>query len=65
MGGKVAFEHDVLCAICRENLQGAESVAEHPVYKLGELSYIELAHVACAQAEDLDKPMFAWTWDYD
>ena len=58
----MAFEHDVLCAICRENLQGAESVADHWVYKLGELAYIELAHGACAQAKN-DSSLNSWTWD--
>lgn len=37
-----------LCAICSSELREGEALAENPVYKLGELNYIELAHVDCA-----------------
>ena len=42
-----------LCAFCREPIAHAgdgwaERVADHPVYKCGELAYIEIAHALCA-----------------
>lgn len=49
-----------LCAVCRRMLFEGDVLADNRVYKLGELAYIELAHVACAQADDSGVP---WTWD--
>jgi len=42
-----------LCAFCRQPIAHdgdgwLEKVADHPVYKLGELAYIEIAHTLCA-----------------
>lgn len=59
--GTQALKAEVcLCAVCRRMLYDVDSLADHYVYKLGELAYIELAHVACAKADDSGTP---WTWD--
>jgi hypothetical protein len=49
MGGKV--EELCLCAFCREMLYASDALADHPVYKCGELAYIELAHAWCAEQD--------------
>ena len=63
----MAFEHDVLCAVCRVTLLGAIALADHAVYKCGELSYIELAHVGCAEADNAERDALygadGWRWD--
>lgn len=43
-----------LCAFCRNPLgtTNLHEIADHPVYKAGELSYIELAHVGCLDKSD-------------
>lgn len=43
-----------LCAICREMLVEGDLLVDQKVFKNGELSYINLAHVECAPewAED-------------
>lgn len=35
------------CAGCREDLFKGDDLVQNPVYKMGELDYIELAHRAC------------------
>jgi hypothetical protein len=43
----------VLCSLCREDIPealfGTGAVADLPIFKAGELSYIELAHAKCAR----------------
>ena len=41
------------CSLCHQVLDGP--VVDLPIYKLGELDYIELAHLECAK----DSP---WDW---
>lgn len=44
-----------LCGVCREMLYDGDPLADHEVYKCGELEYIELAHVACAVKDNAEK----------
>ena len=46
------------CAICTVMLTRNDELADRYVYKCGELSYIELAHVACARK--FDPPGLYW-----
>lgn len=41
-------EEICLCAFCRKMLYEGDEMAQHPVYKCGELSYVSLAHKECA-----------------
>lgn len=40
-------EEICLCAECRKMLHKGDDIVQNPVYKLGELNYIELAHRKC------------------
>jgi hypothetical protein len=55
-----------LCACCRNPITKAQAkdkdIADHKVYKCGELSYIELAHKYCAK-KDTEMPKGYWEWD--
>ena len=43
------------CAICWDTLGDEGPLADKFIYKLGELAYIELAHLECAKkADDCD-----------
>ena len=47
------------CAVCKVQLTQADRMADNHVYKLGDLHYIELAHVACVK----DLPVSCgWGW---
>lgn len=58
------MEFETYCALCGDRLANslkAHELAENRVIKCGELSYIELAHRACAVADgDSGIP-----WEYD
>lgn len=49
------------CAVCREDMYKGDILADHWVEKYGELQYIELAHLECAQRVDPDNSY----WLYD
>lgn len=40
------------CTVCMGLMYEGDKLADHHVYKYGELSYIELAHKSCAIRED-------------
>lgn len=40
------------CALCHLPLHPNDLLADKYIYRGGELDYIELAHVACAEASD-------------
>lgn len=56
------------CACCQKMLFQSDidagTVADHPVYKMGELSYIELAHNSCADQDNETRPDdgSCWRW---
>jgi hypothetical protein len=63
-GAKKMAIPETYCCICGERLAHdlqPHELAENNVFKCGELSYIELAHRACAVAEDGS----GIEWDYD
>ena len=48
------------CAVCGKDLIQGDHLADGKVYKMGELSYISLAHVACVKGlPNTD----GWEWD--
>ena len=49
-GGKTMLNRKeiCLCSICQEMLYEGDKLVDNKVFKSGELSYIELAHEACA-----------------
>lgn len=49
------------CPLCDEAIMKGTPMADHHVYKLGELDYIELAHRACAVK--FDPGMSYWQFD--
>lgn len=56
------------CAVCGKPIFEGSPMADHKVYKLGELAYIELAHLDCAKAENaLGKTMLRQHpyWEHD
>ena len=57
----------VLCALCREDIPEelfgeTGHVADHHVYKYGELKYIELAHRECAETDNFLRKEQYWAW---
>ena len=50
------WRNETMCAVCSTVL-GPEPLADKPIYKMGELAYIELAHKACVIS------MAGWDWD--
>jgi len=60
-------EIHVTCSICEELLPtDGGDIADHFVYKCGELQYIELAHTACAKKWNeawQNEPY--WDWGQD
>lgn len=52
----------VYCAICNASLAECEvgEVADNPIYKMGELDSIELAHTACAVADNIVSGREIW-----
>ncbi len=55
-----SMEELCLCAFCREILYAGDALADNYVYKLGELSYIELAHRECAKVSAPDSASWCW-----
>lgn len=62
----VVFPYSVLCGYCREDLVGTpvDEMADHKVYKLGELNYIELAHLDCVRSMTSPGKLL-WGWESD
>jgi len=55
------------CPLCdlpiTEDMFDLKVLADNYVYKAGELSYIELAHLACARTDNAANPGRQWSWD--
>jgi ribosomal protein S27AE len=43
------------CAVCWKDIFEGAVMADHKRFKCGELSYIELAHIECAKAENAER----------
>lgn len=54
MGSNIGFA-ETWCTFCQTPLGTERCVADNWVYKCGELSYIELAHVDCVDVEWADR----------
>lgn len=52
VGGAWFAEHGCLCSHCREPLKVGDLLRQQCIYKCGRLSYIALAHAACAPEYD-------------
>lgn len=48
------------CPLCNKEITKGTPMADHHVYKMGELDYIELAHEACAKQEDPEGHYWEW-----
>jgi len=51
-----------LCDVCRSDIHEGDAMADHKVFKCGELSYIALAHRACAIADNVERGKTFWEY---
>lgn len=61
----VSFGPRVVCAcdVCRRDIYDGDAMADHKVFKCGELSYIALAHKDCAIADNVARNSNFWEYD--
>lgn len=53
------------CSVCGKDILKGEPMADYKVFKFGELDEIDLAHKACAVADNAANPARGWKWEYD
>lgn len=51
------------CDVCRKDIVEGQPMADHKVFKCGELSYIALAHKECGVADNATRQSEFWEYD--